>query len=121
MLEKLHPELRAHLDYGEGLPLIHHPLLVDFCFDQFVPLQNEGFLKKKKLVQEAIQDRDFQLFVFLHARPYRFDALLEVKQLTKRDKTWWDLVGAVWTDSENIWQHKSGWKRILPVWFVWLR
>ena len=49
--------------------------------------------------------------MFLHERPYRCDALADIdKRLSSSD--YWELVGNVWIDSENIRQHYAVWKRI---------
>jgi hypothetical protein len=26
------------------------------------------------------------------------------------DEVYWEILGDIWTDSENIWQHKDGWR-----------
>jgi hypothetical protein len=45
-------------------------------------------------------------------RPYRLDALLECQRLGATGSAYWELVGHVWTDSENVFQHIRKWKRV---------
>ena len=67
--------------------------------------------KEQRLRDLKTNVGDGHEYVFLHERGYRFKALNRIaRHLSPTD--YWRLVGAVWTDSENIRQHFAGWQRL---------
>lgn len=109
--EELHPDLVPHLRTDTVMPMVHHPLMVTVAAPPMYKQLNQGYLRKKEIVQQAMENGDWRQYMFMHERPYRFDALLYAAAhgLKKDPKAYWEAVGNVWTDSENIHQNQSGW------------
>lgn len=109
--DQLDQDLVNHV-YGDDTFgfVVHHPLIVSFGI---VPVEqiNLAYRHKANAVQRALEDRDLALYVFLHERPYRLDALLEIDKYAG-EEAYWTLVGDVWTDSENTWQNLDVWEEI---------
>jgi len=93
--------------------ILHHPLVVTQVFNcEDASRVNAQYLKKKQRLRD-LEDNlgDGQEYVFMHERPNRFRALKRiVRDLSPTD--YWRLVGAVWTDSENIHEHFADWQRL---------
>jgi len=118
MLDK---ELRDALVTDERIdfPIIRHPLVISLYDGESMDEHLNALLKwKNEQVQKAFAERGWRQFIWLHERPYRWDALaLLVNALT--DRQWFELMGMVWVDSENLWQvqvrwflrQKHGWAR----------
>lgn len=115
--EPLDPELAAYIDEDGPLgPMIRHPLVFDPTGMATPGLPNRQLRWKKKALAEALSERDWYTAVFLHERPYRADALWQIARDHAdeiSDTGYWELVGAVWTDSENIWQNEAEWEELL--------
>lgn len=115
--EPLHPDLDPWVE-EEGGPLgrmLRHPLVYA------VPLVHHGMVNhayevKRAALEKAVRDRDLHTYVFLHERPYRFEALLAGRERIQPDSDqWWAVVGDVWIDSENLWQHADEWRELLAL------
>lgn len=112
--EELHPDLQHYLEEaGVFGPCIKHPLVFSIvhhpCLNAHV---NKMLAGKKRAVAAAIENRDWEQFMWLHERPYRLDALLEVTRHLDPEqdgKEFWQLAGHVWIDSENIHQNFAAW------------
>jgi hypothetical protein len=113
--EPLHPDLVPHLTTGSLGPMLHHPLVINVIHhDMQNGFTNKQYLAKKAAVEEAEDEGNWSRYIFMHERPYRFDALMQAaKQGLARDpKQYWDMVGSVWVDSENIHESFSAWHRL---------
>lgn len=112
--EELHADLVPHRRDDSMLPMIHHPLVVSIAAPHMNKSINQLYSQKKATVEKAKADGDWSRFLFMHERPYRYDALKEAigSGLASNPKLYWELVGSVWTDSENIHQSLRGWERI---------
>jgi hypothetical protein len=110
-VEELHPDLVRHL-HDDGM--VHHKLVVSYLDGDDASRINRCYLSKLDGVKKAATDGDWRQYVYLHERPYRFNALVSAarKGLEKKPAEFWALVGYVWQDSENIRQHLSAWKRL---------
>ena len=113
--EELHPSLQMH--YYEDVydfPVVKHPLVFSVPYS---PHQNawlnQYFQFKTERLKDALEDRDYDMAVFLHERPYRVAALGSYENDIESDYDWWKLVGEVWQDSENIHEYLTEWKQIL--------
>jgi hypothetical protein len=109
--DALVPELRDYWLAEDRL--LHHPLVVTRVFNcEDAGRVNAEFLSKKQHLRDLkINLGDGQEYVFLQERPYRFRALKRiVRDLSPTD--YWQLVGKVWTDSENIREHFADWQRL---------
>lgn len=113
--EDLHPDLVPHLRQGSLGQMLHHPLMINVIHhDMQNAFANKQYAAKSAAVEEAAQEGKWSTYIFLHERPYRFDALMEATKrgLARDPKQYWDMVGAVWVDSENIHETFSAWHRL---------
>jgi hypothetical protein len=110
MSEELIPELLPYLEDGVMGKQIRHPLIYQ------VPLWSNGsanrmYSQKKSEVARARKEKDWSRFVFLHERPYRLNALLEIQDQLK-DTQYWSLLADTWIDTENAWQNRAKWRKL---------
>lgn len=114
--EELNPELAIHLSQVGGYTMLRHPLVSCMIY---TPEQNAIFNRalreKRKFCDEALAKGTAKMlrrYVWMHERPYRFNAFLRVTHQLS-DGEYWTMLGAIWTDSENIWQNRAGWSVFL--------
>jgi hypothetical protein len=111
MNEPLNPELVPYLEDGALGQQLRHPLVY------LVPMWDSGranayYAQKVKDSTSALQDGRYSSFVYLHERPYRLDAFIQIAdKLT--DTEYWKLLGSIWTDTENQWQNLDKWDELL--------
>ncbi len=116
--EELHPDLAAYLYEDEDGDLCFmHPLLQPIGFPgsydpRYNAVLNHNYGAKSEALAQAEAACDWQAAVFLHHRPYRIDALME-RADDMHDNEFWNAVGAVWIDSENIHQDGDSWRMLL--------
>lgn len=109
--EELDPELQAHLvEYEHGLA-IKHPLVNEiFYIEPMNPIYNERLCKKQELLAKYRAEHEWFAYLNIcYERPWRAEALLEVAH-EMTDAEYWEAVGDVWTDTENLWQ----WHELVP-------
>ena len=113
-VEDLDPELVPYMEKGGPLGrCIRHPLVYSMIHtDQMNAIANRQLAAKKEAVAEAREQREWARFIFLHERPYRIEAFMEIEdQLT--DSEYWDHLGSVWVDTENAYQNPDEWMELL--------
>ena len=114
--EDLHPDLVPYRrDDGPVGPMIHHPLVINmFHTDQENARINAAYLAKKQAVDDAMREKKWQSYIWMHERPYRFDAMMEAIEAGGFDdpETFWETVRAVWSDSENIVENYHDWMQV---------
>jgi hypothetical protein len=110
--ETLHPDLVPYFENDGALGAqVRHPLVYQ------VPLWSNGsanayYLQKKKDLEKALAEKNFNRVVYLHERPYRLQAFIEIApQLS--DTKYWSILSGIWTDTENQWQNLEQWKELL--------
>lgn len=74
-------------------------------------LYNKPYRQRRALAEKALCDKDFQKYVYLHERPFRLQALVEVLYNIKKEELF-DLVEWVWIDSEDPCVNLEVWKLI---------
>lgn len=109
--EPLHEDLEPWVEDGAFGKSLRHPLVFD------IPLMlpgraNEQYAYKQQAIKDALAAQKWHSVVFLHERPYRAEALAQLEWYKIPNKTWWGLVGSVWTDSENVWQNNEEWRQV---------
>lgn len=114
--DPLDPELEAVLSEGRMGMRIDHPLVMSVMhIPQLNRRCNLALVQKKEALQEAIRENKWFSYVYLHERPWRCPALLEVLKgdlFTMTDQERLDLISDVWTDSENIHQYVMFWHEV---------
>ena len=111
----LHPELAGYLTKEAPLDRLQHPLVYAVPYlEQMNNHYNRRYEYVKAEVAKALEDGDFFRYVFSHERPYRVNAFIHcIANYTVSDEDYWELLGSIWGDSENIWQNLTKWKRLL--------
>jgi hypothetical protein len=109
--EELHPDLAMYLNKSNSFQVLQHPLIYQVPYMQISnKLLNLRYAKAREQIANALQNKLWKSVIFLHERPYRFEALNKVA--SQLGDEYWSIVSDVWTDSENIWQNLAGWKSI---------
>lgn len=117
--EDLDPDLERYttIDPSLGM-LIRHPLVFSVVHTPNLnALVNAQLKEKRRAIDAAWENREWHRYVWLHERPYRLDALLEIDgHVTDGnlidDETYWRLAGEIWVDSENIYQNLDEWRDV---------
>jgi hypothetical protein len=109
--EPLHSDLLPYLEDGVLGKQLRHPLVYQ------VPLWANGhanayYLQKKESVKKALAEGNYNSYVYLHERPYRLQAFVQIADKLS-DTKYWTLLGSIWTDTENQWQNLEVWKKLL--------
>jgi len=111
--EEAIPELAGHIHEGTFGWTLHHPLLIHLMIDpKRCAVYNESYRVKSRMVARALAEKKWGSALFLHERPYRLEKLLEYRAMGLSGREYWRLVGEVWVDSENIFQHEDRWRRV---------
>jgi hypothetical protein len=98
---------------GEMFPMLRHPLIYYVPYSpMFNALINKQYTYKKESLEKSLKNKNYSSYVFIHERPYRFNAFKKIQNLLT-DEEYWDLLNNIWTDSENIWQNIKEWKILL--------
>lgn len=111
--EELCEELQMYYRDGDTFNTVRHPLIFSVPHsNQMNALLNAQLIEKKKSVDIALEQKDYNSYIFLHEKPYRFNAFVDIMD-NLTDAEYWEILGHVWENSENIWQNKKGWIKLL--------
>lgn len=111
--EELNPELKPYLTTGKPFPMLRHPLLYHLMYsEQMNAMINVQFKFKKEQISKSKATQDWESYIFTHERPYRLNAFLDVER-SLSDVKYWEVLGSIWIDSENIWQNKDTWRNLI--------
>lgn len=112
--EELDPALALYMDEdGPFGPSIKHPLVFSIVHNPVMnAFVNAQFKQKKAALKRAKNRGDWYTCVWLHERPYRLDAFLDISWRLDGPR-YWELLGNVWSDTENSWQNTDRWREAL--------
>jgi hypothetical protein len=112
MNEPLHPDLLPYFEEEGALgPQLRHPLVYQVPF--FTNgMANAYYKQKVKAIEDALAKKNYSTVVYLHERPYRIQAFLDVME-SMEDADYWKLLSSIWTDTENSWQNFQMWNALL--------
>ena len=112
--EDLDPELQDYVNETETFGMgIRHPLVYSIMhFPQMNARANKQLASKKAALVEAEAEGDWHSYVYLHERPYRIMGFEAVAH-RMTDAYYWELLGSIWCDSENIEQNPRLWENLL--------
>ena len=112
MSEPLHPDLLPYFEEEGALgPQLRHPLVYQVPF--FTNgMANTYYKQKVKAIEDALAKKNYSKVVYLHERPYRIQAFLDVME-SMEDADYWKLLSSIWTDTENSWQNFEMWNALL--------
>ena len=98
--EPLHPDLQACIDTSlDGLPILKHPLIVTIA--PIGGFTNQQYLNKRKQVDAAYFEGDYEQVFWLHERPFRLNLVCDwiMSDVVEGEKAKTLLLEA-WMDSE---------------------
>lgn len=106
-------ELAAALwtSHKSGMTFIKHPFVNEIYTPGLAGRFNRQLAEKQRLVERARSEQEWSTYVWLHERPWRLQALLDVADRCD-DVEWWLLARDVWIDSENVHEHYDEWRSI---------
>lgn len=111
--EPLLPELRAYLCDGPyGLALKHPLVMYPFYSERHNKLVNAAYRSKSAQIADARHGGDYEQYIWLHERPYRVDAFMDIEH-NLSDEQYWTMLSMIWVDSENIRQCPEEWESLL--------
>lgn len=111
---ELCPELKdCIVDIGNGIRLIKNKFLTTVYIKSGndEDLYNKPYRVRRELAQKYLEEENFDSFIFIHERPFRLEALVEVLFSIKKEDLF-RIVEYVWTDSEGPCVNLEVWKYI---------
>lgn len=107
---KLDGELELYLEPdAKPFPMLRHPLVYSIPYSSTMNhLYNQQLAHKRELLAVYKQDKNWAGVIWLHERPYRLNALMNYKE-SMHGHQYWELVGAIYTDTENAMQNREAW------------
>lgn len=111
---ELCPELKdCIVDIGNGIRLIKNKFLTTVYIrsGNDEDLYNKPYRVRRELAQKYLKEENFDSFIFIHERPFRLEALVEVLFSIKKEDLF-RIVEYVWTDSEDPCVNLEVWKYI---------
>jgi len=112
--EELHPDLKPHIVRDRRIPHISHPLMIELFYSpEMNAVINKRYEMKCAMLEDYIQKKNWVgAIACLIEKPFRIEYMLKhISDIPLNE--WWELLHAVWTSVENLWQYKS----VLPILF----
>jgi hypothetical protein len=112
--EELDPELAEYtVESAHFGSCIKHPLVFDMMHvPQMNAWVNAQLRSKQKAVASAVKEKEWHSYIFLHERPYRVHAFIDIAA-DMTDTQYWHNLASIWIDSENIRQNPQVWQHLL--------
>lgn len=107
----LDPELKSHIVKNGNMTFIKHPLLVTVYMNSEMEneIYNRMFQNKKRRLSKFLEEKNYEVYLYMHERAFRFEALLKILPSLENEDLF-DLVEYVWIDSENPYVNIKEWK-----------
>jgi hypothetical protein len=104
--EDLHPDLKPYLVNTRMGAMLKHPLFFQMFYAPTMNgMYNEQYRAKKKYTEDAKAKGDWQKYLWMYERPHRLQVFTEEIMDEVSDEEYWDMLGSIWSDSENLWQY----------------
>ena len=104
--EPLNPDLLPFIQKSKIGDTLHHPLLIQpFYSPGLNYICNRQYEQKTKFINDAIKNKNWDSYIWMHERPYRLEKFVEIIDELS-DEQYWKMLGEIWSDSENLWQYK---------------
>lgn len=114
--EELLPELKPYIKTQNGIRMLHHPLVVQVPYiEQMNKRTNQFYRHKVADLAKAKQGQNYSQYIFLHERPYRLHAFMDLfmeGEIQKAPKKYWELLHDVWIDTESPYVNLDVWKML---------
>ena len=113
--EELHPDLALYLQEDDTFGTsLRHPLVFSILHTKHMNAYvNAQYTYKRKALDEAVKKCKWSQYIWLHERPYRLDAFSNIAWRLEGTTLYWELLGEIWIDSENIFQNRDEWRDVL--------
>lgn len=112
--EDLCPELQESIVDGPLGPMIKHPIYFAIGYDpSWNAIHNDAFRTKQEYAQQVRVKGEWNTFLMLHERPYRLEVFVKEVQGNLSDAEYWETLGWLWSDSENLWQYGTDFLRFI--------
>lgn len=103
--EELHPDLQSYIENSPIGLCLKHPLVFGMFYSESMnAMYNAQYVAKKEYIKKAIRNKQWNSYIWMHERPYRLDEFIKI-QNNLSDDEYWNLLGEIWSDSENLWQY----------------
>lgn len=107
--EELDPELLPFLGESPVGTVLKAPLLFMVPFlPALAALANRTYRGKRQALARAEAEGHWQRVLWLHEKPYRMSAFLEVRDRMS-DPEYWQALGSMWLDTENLHEDQDEW------------
>lgn len=110
---ELDPELVPWIEETDTMVMLRHPLV--YCI-MYTPSQNKLLNKqleqKKKAIAKAESEGEWSTVILMHEKPYRLMAFGKISWFLS-DEEYWQLLAAIWSITENLWQNQDEWIEFL--------
>jgi hypothetical protein len=113
-IEELRDELKPYLVQSEaGFMILDHPILQNVMhFPQMNALMNRAYEQRMGSLREAMALGEVRRVIWRHEKPWRLKAFLDVAHMIHRDVRYWQILRAIWSESENIHQNLTSWRHL---------
>ncbi|RQW23298.1 hypothetical protein EHS17_14345 [Rhodobacteraceae bacterium CH30] len=113
--EPLCDELAMHVTGDGKFSSLRHPLVsITPYHESMNAIFNRMLEHKRESIQQSIKAEDWENFVFLHERPYRLNAIVELRNnMNVEFKALASIVLSAYSDSENISENSELWRELL--------
>jgi len=103
--EELHPDLKPYVEKASFGACLRHPLVYGlFYTPEMNALYNEQYKHKQEYISNQLKKNNYSSIIWMYERPYRLEKFTEIAH-NLSDKEYWELLGSIWSDSENLWQY----------------
>jgi hypothetical protein len=103
--EGLHPDLSEYLVQVPMLgTCLQHPLVYAVPYIPTNAFYNEQYRHKREAVAQYAKEEKWGQLIFMYERPYRMQQFLEIAGLIENHEEYWELLGDILTDTENMHQ-----------------
>jgi hypothetical protein len=93
---------------------LRHPLVYSIMHHETMNAHaNAQYTYKQEALAKALDKCNWSQYIWLHERPYRLDAFCSIAWRLAPTKLYWELLGEIWIDSENIFQNRDEWRELL--------
>lgn len=109
----LDPRLAKYQRTIEGMPVLQHPLVYGVPYmAEMNAVYNRALEAKLELLERYKQTGHYASCLTLYERPWRLNAFVSYCSHLTPDEYWRNL-GWIYSDSENLYQNRSEWRRVL--------
>lgn len=113
--EPLDPELEPWCVESDSFgTALKHPLVYSIpLMPGTYAMMNKALRAKREMLERYASEKNWHGWINAYERPYRLYAFSLIETEIEDDATYWDVLGAIWTDSENIWENEDDWGEYL--------